>query len=96
MRSRSSADGKGGRFLNRFIFAGELIEGGREKKGVPFRGIGGVSIVAATPLEFDIDPEAYFEFRNDGFGYPCPFPPPLVGLPLRVGCVVFDERLSSY
>jgi hypothetical protein len=65
-------------------FAGEWSEGGREKNGVAFIGIGGVSMVAATPLEFEMDPEAYFEFRNDGLGYP-----------LAV-CVAFEERLSSY
>jgi len=65
--------------------AGEWIDGGREKNGVAFKGIGGVSRVAATPLEAEMDPAAYFEFRNDGFGYP---------FPLRVGA--FEERRSSY
>jgi hypothetical protein len=54
-----------------FVFgfvAVEFKEGGREKNGVALSGIGGVSIVAATPLELEMEPDVYLDVRKEGFG----------------------------
>lgn len=81
--------------------AGELSEGGREKYGVAFKGMGGVSMVGAIPLEFDMEPEVYREPRKEGFGYPfamlLAFPLPVAWDDEGYGAVLAsDLRRSSY